>query len=81
MSMDQENKSSKILKGIEPISRYCGFSKAIFSDVVADGLPVRLWKGIWWAHTDNLDEYFKRFTMVRNSRPLTAAELVEEETE
>jgi len=78
MTQETEIKSKKILKGAAAISHYCGFSKSIFADVLAEGLPAVLWKGTWWAYADNLDEHFKRFTMRRMNRRPTVEELKEE---
>ena len=58
-------KSPKILKGAESIAAYIGCGRQKFYDFVADGLPAAVMDGTWYAHADNIEEYFRRRTLMR----------------
>jgi hypothetical protein len=59
-------KSSKILSSKEEIKAYIGnISDYMFRKYIKKGLPARFEDGSgWWAHTDNVDEWFRVYTRV-----------------
>ena len=71
-------KSEKILKGVEQICDYGKFSKALFADLMKMGLPVARVRGIWWAHADNIDEFFRHMTLQRQRHVPDPAEIYDE---
>jgi len=59
----------KILIGCDAIVTYIGVSRPLFYEFVKKGMPARLLNGRWFAHTDNLDEYFKKLTYYHEKNP------------
>lgn len=59
-------KSQKILTSKEEIKTFCGnISDYTFKKYIRMGMPARLEEGgSWWAHTDNIEEWFRRYTLV-----------------
>lgn len=61
-------KSDKILIGKDAIMDYIRISSVeLFKEWVEAGLPAVLKKRRWYAHADNIDEYFRKITF-RTSR-------------
>lgn len=58
-------KSSKLLIGVKAIMEYLQITEPIFYKFVKRGLPAIVIDGRWYAHTDNLDDYFKKITFAR----------------
>ena len=58
-------KSSNILIGLVEITSYIGVSVPTFKSLVKAGLPASVIDGKWYAHAANIDEYFKRTTLLR----------------
>jgi hypothetical protein len=58
-------KSSKILKGVDSIITYIGCGRQFFYDLVELGLPAAVIGGTWYAHADNIEEFFRRRTLMR----------------
>ena len=56
-------KSERIIWGISSICEYVGVGKAVFYRLVRHGLPATVIEGKWCAHTDNLDEFFRKGTL------------------
>ena len=57
--------SLKILRGVDEICVYGKFSRPLFEEFVKMGLPAVVIRNIWWAHADNVDEFFRLVTMKR----------------
>ena len=57
---DETNR--KILRNLEEILEYMGVSEDLFRKFHENGLPARKIDGRWFAHTDNIDEYFRLIT-------------------
>lgn len=58
-------KSDKIIVGRKAIMDYLNIaSKDLFQFFIKNGLPAELINNRWWAHADNLDDYFKHITRV-----------------
>jgi len=59
---------AKILKGIESIRKYIDPDNPISKDKVVEfikmGMPARKIGEVWYAHTDNVDDFFKSITRV-----------------
>lgn len=53
---------TSLLIGINQIVAYIGVSKPTFYRLARKGLPANLIDGTWYAHKDNLDNYFKIIT-------------------
>lgn len=60
-----EKKSNKILVGKNEICRYCGVSVNVWSVLIGHRLPFPARKilGVWRAHADNIDEWWRVATM------------------
>ena len=67
----------KILKGVERISTFGQFSRALFPDLVKLGLPVIFWKNSWWGHADKIESFFRELTMVKADQKKTREEIME----
>lgn len=65
---------SKILIGCDAIMAYIGVSRPLFKEFVAKGMPAKLINNRWYAHTDNLDNYFKKLTFYHEANPSEDAE-------
>lgn len=49
------------------ICEYIGITSGkLFRELLRKGLPARQINGRWYAHAENIDDFFKRFTKVRN---------------
>jgi len=55
----------KILIGCEQIMAHIGVSRPLFYDFLKKGMPARLINNRWYAHVDNLDNFFKKITLFR----------------
>ncbi len=65
----------KILNGRNGIMAYIGIASGpLFMQFIKEGMPARLINGRWYAHTDNLDDYFKRITFYKEKNPPEDAE-------
>ena len=54
---------------------YIGISsKPLFYDFVKRGMPARLINGRWFAHVDNLDDFFRKITHFHEKNPPEDAE-------
>jgi hypothetical protein len=64
----------KILTGKEEIKAYIGIkSSELFMKFIASGMPAKQIDKHWYAHGDNLDDYFRRLTKIKNiTRPAKA---------
>lgn len=58
-------KSPHILIGLDEITGYIGVTVPTFHDLVKFGLPATTIKGRWYAHSQNIDKYFERVTLIR----------------
>ena len=57
----------KILIGTSTIMDYIGIKKPeLFKDFIKKGMPARMINNRWYAHTDNLDRYFRSVTNLKN---------------
>lgn len=56
---------SKLLVGIDQISEYLQISRNTFYEFVGSGMPARVINRRWYAHSDNLDEFFRGLTRHR----------------
>jgi len=58
-------KSNKILTNKQAIQDWIGeCSDYMFKKYISLGMPARFEDGRWTAHGDNIDEFFRRYTMV-----------------
>ena len=57
--------SSKILIGAQAIQDYLQISAPTFKKFIAKGLPAVVIDNRWYAHTDNINEYFQQMTRFR----------------
>ena len=60
--------ASKLLIGMEAITGYLKISRPLFERFIKNGMPVLRIESRWYAHTDNLDDFFKRITRVDSRR-------------
>jgi len=56
---------NKILNGRGEIEQYLNVSKRVFYQFLEMGLPARVINKRWYAHKDNVDEFFKKLTRYR----------------
>jgi len=62
-----EQISTKLLIGRQTIMDYLGgISKTLFYNFVSTGMPARNIDGRWYAHTENIDDFFKVITSVNH---------------
>ena len=54
--------SEKILIGKDAIKKYLSISEPTFKKFVNMGLPAKVICNRWYAHTDNIDSYFRDLT-------------------
>jgi hypothetical protein len=59
-----ELKSQKILQGKKEIMKYCDISETLFVKFIKSGMPAIQIDGRWYAHAENLDDYFKAMTRI-----------------
>ena len=60
-------KDKKILVGENEIKDYIGIkSSHLFKNFIKSGMPAKLINDRWYAHGDNLDDFFRRLTKIRN---------------
>ena len=57
-----QKSSNKVLIGAQSIQAYLQISAPTFKKFVQKGLPAVVIDNRWYAHTDNLDEYFRQMT-------------------
>jgi len=55
---------NKLLKSGQEIMDKYGFSRPAFEKFLGMGLPARLIDGKWYAHVDNIDDFFRDLTRV-----------------
>jgi len=60
--MSANGKSEKVLIGALAIQTYLGISEPTFYKFIRMGLPAAVIDNRWYAHTDNIDAYFKKIT-------------------
>jgi hypothetical protein len=56
------NKLASLLVGINQIITYIGVSKPTFYRLAKRGLPANIIDGTWYAHKENIDNYFRIIT-------------------
>jgi hypothetical protein len=56
--------SKKILTSKQEIMTYLGASKHLFNKYIQLGMPARYDDSRWLAHTDNIDGWFRQYTLV-----------------
>jgi len=61
-----KNGDKKMLSGIGEIIAYLECTKPTFYEFIRIGLPARLHRKKWYAHKDNIDDFFRRFTIADN---------------
>ena len=59
-----EPKSLKFLTNKQEIMDYCKISEKLFIKFIKNGMPAIQIEGRWYAHTENLDDFFKTLTRV-----------------
>jgi len=59
---------SGLLIGRDAIMAYLQISRPLFERFIKNGMPVLQLELRWYAHTDNLDEYFRKITRVDSRR-------------
>jgi len=64
----------KTLIGLSSILEYMEVSKPMFYQFVEMGLPARVINSRWYAHKENIDEFFKQITRHRETEIPTDAE-------
>lgn len=65
----------KILSGLDEIMAYIGIaSKPLLKDFISKGMPAKTINGRWYAHSDNIDDYFKKITYFHEKNPPEDAE-------
>jgi len=57
-----DKNGSKTLIGLSDILNYMKIGKPMFYQFVEMGLPARVINNRWYAHRENIDEFFKQIT-------------------
>ncbi|MBN2061692.1 MAG: hypothetical protein JW882_14875 [Deltaproteobacteria bacterium] len=60
--MEKIPRDRKVFRTAQAIMEAYDMSRAMFYHFVSLGMPVRMEKGCFWAHKDNIDDWFKDFT-------------------
>lgn len=60
--MNKNKNEKKVFRTASAIMTEYDMSRSMFNYFVSLGMPVRIVKGTFWAHKDNVDEWFKDFT-------------------
>ena len=60
--MKKVQTDKKVFRTAQAIMEAYDMSRNMFYHFVRLGMPVRMEKGCFWAHKDNIDDWFKRFT-------------------
>jgi len=58
-----EIKSGKILKGIKEIAAALDISPPTVMNLIKKGMPAIQINGVWYAHIENIEEWFRRVSM------------------
>ena len=53
---------TKVLFGKKAICQYLDISEYVFGKFIRRGMPARFEEYRWFAHKDNLDNYFEKLT-------------------
>jgi hypothetical protein len=73
-------RSKKVLKGIDTIRHYIDPERPIspekFRDFLKMGMPALQIGSVWYAHADNIDQWFQMLTNVKN--PNVPDEVIDE---
>ena len=59
-------RDKKTLIGLKQILDYLDIGKPAFYNFIEMGLPAAVINNRWYAHTDNIDDYFRKLTNRRN---------------
>jgi uncharacterized membrane protein YpjA len=57
------NGHGKLLIGKQQIMGYLSIGAPAFYDFIKMGMPARVIQNRWYAHTDNIDLFFKQITL------------------
>ncbi len=57
------NGHGKLLIGKQRIMEYLSIGAPAFYDFIKMGMPARVIHNRWYAHTDNIDLFFKQITL------------------
>ena len=57
-----EPKSQKFFTCKQEIMAYCKISEKLFVKFIRSGMPAIQIENRWYAHADNLDDFFKKLT-------------------
>jgi hypothetical protein len=52
----------RLLAGKQEILKYLGIGHQAFQDFIKMGLPAQVFQNKWYAHVDNIDDFFKHMT-------------------
>lgn len=67
-SLKRLGSRGKLLRNLEEILDYTGMSEALFRKFHKNGFPARQFDGRWFAHTDNIDDFFRAMTKAQKSK-------------
>lgn len=65
MSGSNGHHRGRLLIGKERIREYLGIGEPAFYDFIKMGMPAQVISKRWYAHSDNIDEFFKHITRTR----------------
>lgn len=68
------NGHGKLLIGRKSITEYLQIGDPMFYELVKIGLPARVINRRWFAHTDNVDLFFKQITIKGGGEAVEDAE-------
>ena len=73
--MKKNGHDKKVFRTAQAIMDEYDLSRPMFNHFIKLGMPVRVEKGCFWGHKDNIDEWFRQFTYCTSSE--ITPELVE----
>lgn len=65
--MDKVETNTKVLIGRQEIMDWLKISKHAFGQFIQMGMPALILNGRYYAHKDNLDDFFREITRVKNT--------------
>ncbi|MCU0589870.1 MAG: hypothetical protein MUC33_01400 [Desulfobacterales bacterium] len=62
------NHRGRLLVGKKAITDYLGVGDSLFYELINAGMLARAFNKRWMAHTDNIDDFLRRFTACDNRK-------------
>ncbi len=63
--MKNQQPERKVFRTAQAIMEEYDMTRSMFNHFIKLGMPVRVEKGCFWGHKDNIDKWFQQFTYCR----------------